>query len=76
VVKLEKIDDVNIADLLVLAKVVDSKRQAREDVQNKAIEINGEKINDFNYVLVQEDLLFGRYLIAKRGKRDYKFISL
>ncbi len=75
-VKLEKIDDVNIADFLVSAKVVDSKRQAREDIQNNAIEINGEKISDLNYIVGKKDLLFGKYIIAKRGKRDYKFISL
>jgi len=76
VVKLEKINDVNIADFLVSAKVVDSKRQAREDIQNKAVEINGEKITDLNYIVGEKDFIFGRYLIAKRGKRDYKFISL
>ena len=75
VVKLEKIDDVNILDLLVSAKVVDSKRQAREDVQNKAIEINGVKVTDLNYLVGEKDLLFGKYIITKRGKRDYKFIS-
>ena len=75
-VKLEKMDDVNIVDLLVSAKVVDSKRQAREDVQNNAIEINGEKITDLNYIVGEKNFLFGRYLIAKKGKRDYKFISL
>jgi len=76
VVKLEKMDDVNISDFLVSAKVVDSKRQAREDVQNKAIEINGEKITEVDHIVSQKDFLFGQYLIAKRGKRDYKFISL
>ena len=75
-VKLEKIDDINIADFLVSAKIVDSKRQAREDIQNNAIEINGEKITDLNYIVGEKNFLFGRYLIAKRGKRDYKFISL
>ena len=76
VVKMGKINDVNVTDFLVSAKVVDSKRQAREDVQNKAIELNGEKISDLNYAVGKKDLLFGQYIIAKRGKRDYKFISL
>ena len=58
------------------AKIVDSKRQAREDVQNNAIEINGEKITEVDYIVSQKDLLFGQYIIAKRGKRDYKFIFL
>ncbi len=76
VVKLKEINDVNIVDFLVSAKVVDSKRQAREDIQNNALELNGEKINDLNYAVGRKDLLFGQYIIAKRGKRDYKFISL
>jgi len=76
VIKLEKINDVNIADFLVSAKVTDSKRQAREDVQNNAIEINGEKVTDLNYLVGEKDLLFGKHIITKRGKRDYKFISL
>jgi len=75
-VKLEKIDDVNIVDLLVLAKVVDSKRQAREDIQNNAVELNGEKVTDLNYLVGEKDLLFGKHIITKRGKRDYNFISL
>jgi len=75
-VKLEKIDDVNIVDLLVLAKVVDSKRQAREDIQNNAVELNGEKVTDLNYLVGEKDLLFGKHIITKRGKRDYKFIFL
>ena len=76
VVKLEKMDDVNISDFLVSAKVVDSKRQAREDVQNNAIEINGEKIAEIDYIVSQKDFLSGQYIIVKRGKRDCKFISL
>lgn len=80
VVKLEKFPlaggGLNIADFLVVAKVVDSKRQAREDIQNNAIELNGEKVSELNYVLGEKDLLSGKYIIAKRGKRDYKFISL
>ena len=79
VVKLENFPaeaGLNIVDFLVQAKVSDSKRQTREDIQNKAIEINGSKITETDYLVSQKDLLFGQYLIAKRGKRDYKFISL
>ena len=76
VVKLENFssEGMNVIDLIVDSKIVDSKRQAREDVQNNAIELNGEKINDINYLVVKKDLLFGNYLVAKRGKRDYRFV--
>ena len=73
--KLEKVEGLNIVDLLVLSDTVSSKRQAREDIQNGAIELNGEKISDLNYTIGKKDLLFGKYIIAKRGKRVYKFIS-
>ena len=77
VVKLEDLpkEGMNIVDLLITSKIVDSKRQAREDVQNNAIELNGEKINDTNYLVAKKDLLFGNYLIVKRGKRDYSFVK-
>lgn len=77
-VKLEALpsDRISIVDLLIASKAVESKRQAREDIQNKAIELNGEKISDFNYIVVQKDFLFGQRIIIKRGKRDYKFIFL
>ena len=73
VVKLEKFDSLNVVDLLVLAKVVDSKRQAREDILNRAIEINGEKTISASFAINKKNLLFGKYLVIKRGKKDYKF---
>lgn len=76
VVKLEKLDETNIVDFSVLTGVAPSKRQAREDVQNNAIEINGAKITDQNYLVGEKDFLFGKYLIAKRGKKDYKFVAI
>ncbi len=43
--ELEKADK-NIVDFIVEAGVSSSKRQAREDVTNGAISINGEKVTD------------------------------
>ena len=50
-------DNLNIVELLVTAGVVNSKRQAREDVQNGAIYVNGERIQDLDYVLSDSDKL-------------------
>ncbi|WP_294956050.1 tyrosine--tRNA ligase, partial [uncultured Streptococcus sp.] len=44
-------DNLNIVEILVAAKISPSKRQAREDVQNGAIYLNGERIQDLNYTL-------------------------
>ena len=71
--KVNKPDKLNIADFLVLAGVVESKRQAREDVRNNAIELNGEKVNDVNYLVDKKELLFGKYAVVKRGKNTQDF---
>jgi tyrosyl-tRNA synthetase len=74
--ELARFDEMLIADLLVSAKVVDSKRQAREDVENKAIEINGEKISALEYKISEKDMMQGKYILVKRGKKDHHFISI
>ncbi len=47
-----------------------SKRQAREDVNNGAIYINGERQQDVNYALAPEDKIDGEFTIIRRGKKD------
>ncbi len=74
--EIEKFSKLNIVDFLVLSGVSYSKRQAREDIQNNAIEINGSKITDLEHTITLKDFLFGRYVIIKRGKRDYFFINI
>ncbi len=74
--KLNKFEQINIADFLVLSETSSSKRQAREDIENKAIELNGEKISDINYFIAKKDLLFNKYIIVKRGKKDYFAASI
>lgn len=72
------INAMNIADFLAsLAwKAPLSKRQVKEDIENGAIELNGKKISDVAYALSQNDILFDRYLIVKRGKKSYHFVQI
>ena len=48
-------ENLNIVELLVNTKISPSKRQAREDVQNGAIYINGERVQDLDYTLSDAD---------------------
>ncbi|KXT69294.1 Tyrosyl-tRNA synthetase [Streptococcus gordonii] len=64
-------DNLNIVDLLVTAGVVNSKRQAREDVQNGAIYLNGERIQDLDYTLSDADKLENELTVIRRGKKKY-----
>ena len=64
-------DNLNIVELLVTASVVNSKRQAREDIQNGAIYINGERIQDLDYRLTDADKLENELTVIRRGKKKY-----
>ena len=64
-------DSLNIVDLLVVAGVVNSKRQAREDIQNGAIYLNGDRIQNLDYTLSDTDKLENELTVIRRGKKKY-----
>ncbi len=65
-----------LEDLLIQIKAASSKREAREFIKNNAISINGNKWNDPLKVASKEDFLFNKYLIVKRGKKNYYLIEV
>ncbi|EIJ79287.1 Tyrosyl-tRNA synthetase, cluster 1 [Bacillus methanolicus PB1] len=68
-------EEIGIVDLLVAAKISPSKRQAREDVSNGAIYVNGERITDVGYVLGEKDKIEGQFTVIRRGKKKYFLIK-
>jgi tyrosyl-tRNA synthetase len=71
----ESAGEENLVDLLVAAKISPSKRQAREDITNGAVSVNGERVTDSNYVLVDTDRIEGQFTIIRRGKKKYTLIK-
>jgi tyrosyl-tRNA synthetase len=68
---------INIIDLLAIeSSILPSKSEARKMVNGNAIAINLEKQSDENFVLNNEILLNGKYIIVKKGKKDYHLISV
>jgi tyrosyl-tRNA synthetase len=67
--------EANLVDLLVAAKISPSKRQAREDISNGAVSVNGERVTDSTYVLQAADKIEGKYTIIRRGKKKYYLIK-
>ncbi len=67
--KIEK--NINILDLLVALGVSSSKSEARRDVTQNAISLNGKKINDVNLTIGEESTLHGKYVIIRKGKKNY-----
>ena len=60
-----------ILDILVENKISSSRREAREFLQNNSIKVNGQKINDENYLITNKDLIDNEVLLIKRGKKKY-----
>ncbi|GHP13961.1 tyrosine--tRNA ligase [Lentilactobacillus fungorum] len=61
----------DIVTLLVTTEIEPSKRQAREDVTNGAITVNGVRITDVDQVIDPHDKFDGQFVIIRRGKKKY-----
>ena len=69
-------DPVNIVEALVEAGVEKSKRQAREDVKNGAIRVNGVQVKDLEALVTAHPNTDGKYIIVKKGKKNYFSIKV
>ncbi|MFN7250628.1 MAG: tyrosine--tRNA ligase [Anaerobacillus sp.] len=68
-------EEISLLDLLVTAKISPSKRQGREDIQNGAIYVNGERKTELETVITKEDRIEGQFTIIRRGKKKYFLIK-
>ncbi len=67
--------DGNLVNLLANAKISPSRRQAREDITNGAIYLNGERQTDLDYVLSDTDKLENELTVIRRGKKKYTIVN-
>ena len=63
-------------EALVEAGVEKSKRQAREDVKNGAIRVNGEQIRDIEASVTAHPNTNGKFIIIRKGKKNYFSIEV
>ncbi|KYG36358.1 tyrosine--tRNA ligase [Priestia endophytica] len=73
--EVKKDEEIGLIDLLVSAKISPSKRQAREDIGNGAVYINGEREQDLQKTLSAEDRIDGEFTVIRRGKKKYFVIE-
>lgn len=66
----------NLVEFLVDTKIESSKRQAREDIQNGAIYVNGDKIQDLEFEVDPSASFEGKYVIIRKGKRKYTLVTI
>ncbi|OKP92555.1 tyrosine--tRNA ligase [Paenibacillus sp. P3E] len=69
-------DSKNIVDWLVDLGIEPSKRQAREDITKGAISLNGERVTDIGAEVTAEDAIGGRFIIIRKGKKNYSLVKL
>jgi len=73
VIIIQKVKNIDLIDLLIKIKVCSSKRQAREDIENRIIFVNGKLYTDIEATIKQSDCFYNKHLLIKKGKRKYYF---
>ncbi|MDD2762551.1 MAG: tyrosine--tRNA ligase [Opitutaceae bacterium] len=65
-----------LIDLVVHAGLATSKGQARKDLEAGGIYLNNIRITETTRTVTPADLLFGRYLLLRKGKRTYAVLHV
>jgi tyrosyl-tRNA synthetase len=63
-----------LVEMLVASKLSPSKSQALRDVQAGGAYVNNVRATDAKLVLGAEHLLFGKFLLLRKGKRNYALV--
>jgi len=64
-----------LLDVLVASGLATSKGQARKDVEGGGINVNNEREQNIARLLVTNDLLFGKHILLRKGKRNYVVVT-
>jgi tyrosyl-tRNA synthetase len=65
-----------LLDLLVHAGLAPSRGQARKDIEGGGISVNNVRAADAARVVTAHDLLFGKYVLLRKGKRTYAVLRV
>jgi tyrosyl-tRNA synthetase len=64
-----------LVEALVASGLCPSKGQARKDIEGGGIYLNNERATDPTRSVAAADLLFGRYLLLRKGRKSYAVIE-
>ena len=67
-------EELNIVDFLVNNSICNSKREAREFIQNGSISLNGEKIESLEKTITKSEGIEEKYYVVRRGKKKYYLV--
>ena len=68
-------EEKNIVDLLTEADICKSKREAREFITNGSITLNGEKVENIDFLVNKNVAIEQKYVVIRRGKKKYYIIK-
>ena len=65
-----------LVELLVHSGLCPSKGQARKDIEGGGVYINNARESNFQRTVTGNDLLFGKHLLLRKGKRNYVVLTI
>lgn len=70
--KKELEDGINIVDLLMHSELFSSKSDAKRMINQGAVSVNNEKVEDIEKSFSKDELIEGNYLLVQKGKKNFK----
>jgi tyrosyl-tRNA synthetase len=64
-----------LVELLVHSGLCPSKGQARKDIEGGGVNLNNVRETNFQRTVTANDLLFGKHLLLRKGKKNYAAIT-
>jgi tyrosyl-tRNA synthetase len=64
-----------LVELLVHAGLCASKGQARKDIEGGGVNINNVRETNFQRAVTSNDLLFGKHILLRKGKKNYAVVT-
>ncbi len=64
-----------LVDFLVHAGLCPSKGQARKDLEGGGVNINNVRETNFQRAVTSNDLLFGKHILLRKGKKNYVVVT-
>lgn len=63
-----------LIDILIAAGLSPSKGQARKDIEAGGINVNNIRVTDTKLIINTEHLLFGKFVLLRKGKKNYALV--
>lgn len=68
-------NDITLTEALVQAGIASSRREAREWINQGSVQVNGDKIQDVDFIVSNTNALSKGNTLIKKGKRNYFVIT-